>query len=99
MKVDIDGRELDVLKGATETLKDTVCIVLEATLAKLAQSATFLEAHGFFLWDLVDPMYADNVLWQVDLVFLSCRLDANRFIRIPQGTGSKNSVPLDNLCE
>jgi len=78
LKVDVDGRELEVLQGATEMLRDTGCIIIEAPLQRplnaLITRANFLESQGFILWDIVDLCYYYGNLSQVDLIFLSREL-------------------------
>lgn len=75
LKIDVDGHELGVLEGAKSVLKDTSIVIIEAPLQKTDASAFFLRsqfllAHDFYLVDIVDMAYYDNVLWQVDLVFV-----------------------------
>ena len=78
LKVDVDGHELEVLQGATEMLRDTGCIIVEAPLQRplnaLTTRANFLESQGFILWDIVDLCYYYDNLSQVDLIFLSREL-------------------------
>jgi FkbM family methyltransferase len=74
LKIDIDGLDLAVLKGATETLKHTGVVMIEATIQNLIDRATYLSNHGFTLIDIVDPAYYKGVLWQADLIFASKRL-------------------------
>lgn len=75
LKIDVDGHELGVLEGAKSVLKDTSIVIIEAPLQKTDASAffqrsQFLLDHDFYLVDIVDMAYYDNVLWQVDLVFV-----------------------------
>ncbi len=70
LKVDVDGKDLEVLKGAEKTLKSTVCVVIEAPLPRLLERIEYLQAHGFMLWDIIDFCYYHGSLYQVDLVFL-----------------------------
>lgn len=78
LKIDVDGRELDVLRGAKETLGGVSCVVLEATVANFAQRMTYLTAEGFVLWDIVDLCYRNGCLWQVDLIMIK-GTEASRF--------------------
>lgn len=70
IKVDVDGRDLEVLEGAEEALRSTACVILESTLADLPERSQFVCHRGFFLWDVVDLSYKGGCLFQVDLVFL-----------------------------
>jgi len=53
MKIDVDGPELDILKGATRTMADrrlrTIMIELEPTSPASTEATTLLEAAGFAL--------------------------------------------------
>jgi hypothetical protein len=78
LKFDTHGFELDILRGATKTLKNTNVIVMECYLFQLSKSSLlfwkmcdYLEPHGFRAFDIVDPLYRpkDEMLWQVDLFF------------------------------
>lgn len=69
LKVDVDGSDLDVIKGCGNLLSSFTVIIIESALHKLAQTVSFLEANGFELRDIVDRCYYHERLWQVDLVF------------------------------
>lgn len=75
LKIDVDGSEIEVLKGCVETLKETEYLVIEATLMN-GQLITDIILHmrgaGFDLYDIVDLEYRPqaNDLWQVDLAFI-----------------------------
>jgi len=75
LKIDVDGVELQILEGSTETLAKTFCVIVEAPLSInhnfFAERFLFLHNHGFILWDIVDFCYYKQNLSQVDLVFLS----------------------------
>jgi FkbM family methyltransferase len=71
LKLDVDGHELPILRGAEETLKNTSCVVIESPLCYLSERVAYLEAKGFHLWDIVDLCYYYDNLHQVDLIFLS----------------------------
>ena len=82
LKIDVDGHELPILEGATETLKECSVVIIEATLQNLAERLEFLLGHGFRLFDLVDVSYYAGVLWQVDLVLVSSSVvEANPKLR------------------
>jgi FkbM family methyltransferase len=81
IKVDVDGKDLEVLQGATDALKRTDCVIIEAPLHHLTLRASFLEQRGFFLYAIIEPFYARDVLWQVDLVFLNDRFKNDQSVR------------------
>jgi FkbM family methyltransferase len=80
LKLDTHGFELPILRGASETLKETAAIVVEAYNFYLntEEAVPFwrlcvkLEDLGFRCYDACEPMHRrrDGALWQMDLVFL-----------------------------
>jgi FkbM family methyltransferase len=79
MKLDTHGFELPILKGATQTLKNTEVIVMECYAQHLmpnslnfAQMCQYLDTLGFRCIDLVDPVWRvyDDSFWQMDLIFV-----------------------------
>lgn len=70
LKIDTDGNEMNVLAGASETLKRCACVVIEATLQKISERLIALETAGFRLYDICDLLYYDGALHQCDLVFV-----------------------------
>ena len=70
LKVDVDGKELDVIRGASGCIRNASVIIIEASYSSLAQRASAIEEHGFQLIDIVDRVMYGEVLWQCDLVYL-----------------------------
>ena len=79
LKIDVQGAELDVLRGAKQVLERSEYVVLEAVLyhyfengPRMADLLRFMEERGFALYDVIDPLYRplDNALSQVDLAFV-----------------------------
>ena len=79
IKVDVQGAELDVLRGAIITMKATEVIVLEVSLFKFMKGSpdfyeviTFMKDHGFVTYDILRACYRplDNALGQVDIIFV-----------------------------
>lgn len=70
LKIDVDGHEIPILKGALDTLKDASVVVIEATAPTLLARGQILAEHGFQLIDIVDFAYYAGVLHQVDLIFV-----------------------------
>jgi FkbM family methyltransferase len=79
IKVDVDGKDIEVLEGASRILKDTDCIIVEAPPSRFRERIEFLEDR-FFLWDVVDLIYNEQVFWQADLVMLHRRLDTPQYV-------------------
>lgn len=73
VKVDVDGKEMEVLKGAVQVLQATEYIIIESTcFGQINEVVDFMREHGFAIYDMVDPVYrpGDHALWQVDLAFV-----------------------------
>jgi FkbM family methyltransferase len=73
IKIDVDGLEVDVLKGAVHILNETEYVIVESTLfGQIYEVMDFLRVHGFVAYDIVDVMYRpiDFALWQVDMAFV-----------------------------
>ena len=79
IKIDVQGAELDVLRGAAATLAHSSAIIVEASTlpffsngCEFATLVEFLAARGFVLYDIADLRYRplDGALAQVDAVFV-----------------------------
>lgn len=77
LKVDVDGPEIDVLIGSTETLALSTVVVIEAPLhdqevGRFGQIMSFMTSRDYDCFDIIEPLFrpGDNILWQVDLVFV-----------------------------
>ena len=71
LKIDVDGRDLDVARGATRILADTECVVMESTVPEMLPRIQFMKEQGLQLWDIVDLCYASEPMAQADLVFVA----------------------------
>lgn len=78
LKLDVQGAEIDVLKGAAQLLKKTEFILLEistlnynAKAPQFTDVIIFLKSIGFVLFDICDERRMKNgVLYQVDMIFI-----------------------------
>jgi FkbM family methyltransferase len=77
IKIDVDGKELDVLKGCIHTLERTECVIVETVffgedMNHFYRVIEFMQDRGFVIYDIVEPVYRpiDLALWQVDTVFV-----------------------------
>lgn len=77
IKIDVDGKELGVLKGCIRTLERTECVIVETVffgedLNHFYRVIEFMQDRGFVIYDIVEPIYRpiDLALWQVDTVFV-----------------------------
>lgn len=85
LKIDIDGQDLQVLKGATETLKKCSIVIIECQSSQLVQNIAAVQNAGFTLFDLAEPCYYDKVFWQCDAVFIRKEIAKEKFKQL-QGT-------------
>lgn len=73
IKIDVDGKELDVLAGATGILQQTEYVIIEVTLfGQMYDVIHFMKSQGFAAYDIVDLGYRllDGALWQIDMAFV-----------------------------
>ncbi len=79
LKLDVQGYELEVLKGGTRALEAAEAVVAEVSLLPINDGApllhdvtAFMRDRGFVAYDICDltrrPL--DLALWQVDILFL-----------------------------
>lgn len=85
IKIDVDGSELDVLKGATGLMNEDSVFIVEVTLFsdRGLKTIPFLDGFDFVPFDIADPLYreSDDALWQADFVFVH----RNSFLRRHRG--------------
>ncbi len=78
LKLDLQGYELEALRGATQMLAHVEVILLEISIIPIGDVPVFrevdrqLEALGFRLYDVIPQYYRplDNALWQVDAFYV-----------------------------
>lgn len=79
IKLDVQGFELEVLKGATESLKHAEVVLMEVSLLEINKGAplikdviNFMDVHSFVCYDICSIVRRplDNALWQTDLIFV-----------------------------
>ncbi len=79
IKVDTQGSELDVLRGASRILQETEYVVLEVSLFNFFKQGpqifdviTFMKTMGFVVYEALDYKYRplDGAMAQMDLVFV-----------------------------
>lgn len=79
LKLDVQGYELEVLAGASETLRQTEMILAEVALLEYNENAPligevigFLAERGFVPFDICDFLrrYEDGAMFQCDMIFV-----------------------------
>jgi hypothetical protein len=70
VKIDVDGKEDEIIMGGAKTLKGATAVVCETRLCELSQRISSLEALGLCLYDLVGNAYYFDQLQQVDIVMV-----------------------------
>lgn len=80
LKIDCQGSDLEVIKGATETLKKCEVVILEASFFRFwgehhpdfLEILNYMREKGFVVHDLLDGLYRpyDKALGQIDVVFV-----------------------------
>lgn len=70
VKIDVDGKEDEIIMGGVKTLNGATAIVCEAQLCELSQRISSLEALGFCLYDIIGNAYYFDQLQQVDIVMV-----------------------------
>lgn len=70
LKVDVDGKDLEVVRGFGDRLAEASAVIIECTFATYLERASHLTSKGFSLVDIVDMIYYGESLYQFDAVFV-----------------------------
>ncbi len=101
LKVDVQGAELEVLRGAEGVLRHTECILLEVSFFRFFQDGPdfydvlmYLKDRGFVVHDIYGLQYRplDNALAQADIAFVkeSGRFRQRHFYATPEQREEQN---------
>jgi hypothetical protein len=81
IKMDVQGAELDVIRGGLGIVRNTRYLLLELQTHNynlgaphLDEVVAFLHGEGFTVVDIVDLMYSGDRLIQADVLFLNKKL-------------------------
>ncbi len=74
LKVDVDGHEMPILRGADGIWNDIDCIIIEAPADTFIERVQYAMSRSFHLFDIVDQCYYSGVFSQADVILLSDRL-------------------------
>lgn len=84
LKLDTQGAELDILRGAKNVLNDVTAVYLEMSLVEYNKGApkaeeviSFLTDRGFRLFDIGNRHRRNGRLFQVDLLFIDEAVSKN----------------------
>lgn len=79
LKLDVQGAELEALRGGTEVLRDAEYVILEVSLFSMCRGApafdeviSFMKTHDFVIYDVLGLLYRplDRTLCQIDICFV-----------------------------
>jgi FkbM family methyltransferase len=79
IKIDVQGYELEVLRGGERTLESAEAVLMELNLLRLHEgaplfheSAEFMGNHGFQVYDICSLIRRpyDGAVWQSDVMFI-----------------------------
>lgn len=86
IKLDTQGSELDILKGASNIMKNVQVILTEMPIMKYNDGAPnmheyleYFDKMGFYPMNVEQTHFIDNLLVQIDIVFLRKELKINLF--------------------
>lgn len=76
IKLDVQGSELDIIKGGENTIKNTTFVLAEVSLTQYNQGAPLIDdvvdkmvSMGFCIADIVEYHSFNNIIFQLDLLF------------------------------
>ena len=104
LKLDVQGAEIDVLKGARKVLENTEFILLEVSTLNYNEKAPlfadiikYLESIGFILFDICDERRKENnILFQLDIIFIKKQSEYRKKVDFTNKASISNEL-LDEL--
>jgi FkbM family methyltransferase len=88
IKIDCQGAEMSILRGATSILERTDFVILEIPLfgqynegvPTFLEHIAFMDSIGFVTYDLIENHYINNFNMQVDVIFINKKHAFNRIV-------------------
>ena len=88
IKIDCQGAEIPILKGATSILEKTDFIILEIPLfgqynegvPDFLHHIQFMDSIGFITYDIIENHYINNFNMQVDVLFINKNHEFNNIV-------------------
>jgi FkbM family methyltransferase len=81
IKLDVQGAELEILKGGLEKLRYASFVQMELSLRQCNQMSplaaeviSFMHRHNFYMYDVNELMYFSGNLSQIDILFCSAEM-------------------------
>ena len=71
LKIDVDGKEKDILNGGYECLKKCAFVIIEAQQDMFIDICKILQEQNFSIFNICDICYVKNSFWQCDLIFIN----------------------------
>ena len=94
IKIDVDGMELPIIEGASNTIRLASIVVVEVTSLTLAKRVAAVERLGFRLVDFVDRVKYGLALHQCDAVFVREDLINDSIVPVMSPFDSAKWLPL-----
>ena len=85
IKIDCQGAEIPILKGANNTLKNVSFILLEipffgeynTNVPSFLEHIIFMNSIGYNVYDICEQHYINNFLMQIDIIFIKKNHELN----------------------
>jgi len=71
LKIDVDGAELDVMRGALPVMSNCSVLCIEAGIQNFVERCNAAKTLSFELYDIVDLCYYDGRFVQADFIFIN----------------------------
>ncbi len=98
IKIDCQGAEIPILKGASNILKNTDFIIMELPLfgqynegvRSFQDHIIFMDSIGFIPYDIMEKHYVNNFVMQIDMMFINKNHNFNTIVDSLNNHSSSN---------